>query len=127
MKDGLYHTEIGLPEAPLARWVGKTFKLRYSHHAMQAAFSDRYGRVTKAPRELLLRREDIFEVELWRDCVVKIVVRLGSGFEASRPGLDLVLALSEISPGVLHVRTLWFNEQTDAHKTLDRSKYECVS
>lgn len=123
MSARLYHTEIGLPEDLLVWFLGRTFELFYSTHARQAVLDDRFAIARKMPKQLQVRREDVFEVEVTDGEISKFAVRLSSGFEASRPDVDLILVVAPYPGQMLFVRTLWFNEHDDQHKTLDRSKY----
>lgn len=126
MSARLFHTEIGLPEKALARWLGKSYNLRYTQHALGEILRDRYGVPKKMPVTLRLLRSQIFEMEMTGHFITKFAVRLSSlaeAFTAPRPGLDLILVLVPTDDATLFVKTCWFNESTDAHATLDRSKY----
>lgn len=127
MSARLFHTEIGLPEKALARWLGKSYRLRYTQHALGEILRDKYGVPKKMPVTLRLLRSQIFEMELTGQFITKFAVRLSSmaeAFTAPRPGLDLILVLAPEEDNTLVVTTCWFNETTDSHATLDVSKYE---
>lgn len=124
MKDGLYHSEIGIPaEALNPFFAGRTFRLDYTRHAKHAAISDRYGPLTKAPLSLTINPGEVFEAQVESGRVVKFAVRLTAGFSAASPDVDLVLVLMPTGGLFLTVKTLWLNKRTDKHVTLDRNKY----
>lgn len=124
MSAQLYHTELGLPEQLLRPITGRTVSLEYTHHAKRAALDDRFAGALKMPTSFTIDRDSIFEVEVTGSKVTKLCVRLTKGFtaEAKQP-VDLILVLCAPERGVAIVRTLWFNERNDSHKTLDASKY----
>jgi hypothetical protein len=128
MSHKLFHAEIGLPEKVLAGWLGKVYRLQYSKHAMGGILADRYGIPKAMPKTLRLLRSQIFEVEVTAGAVSKFAVRIPAGaecFTGPRSGLDLILVFVPDYDDTLLVKTCWFNESTDSHATLDRSKYEC--
>lgn len=131
MSAKLYHTEVGLPEDLLKPLLGRAYKLSYSRHAINEMLSDRYGAPKKMPTKVWLERAEVFETEITDGWVSKICIRVGKyvgvvdgdyQFIAARATLDLILVLVP-DRGGLFVKTLWFNDSTDKHATLDRSKY----
>lgn len=88
--------------------------LTYGHHALKAAQSDRYG-VIRLPGSVEFAGMQVVEAEFYRDCLQKLVVRV-----RYCERFDLVLVLG----GTGFVRTVWLNERSDKHSTLDRSKYQ---
>jgi len=112
----LYHVDIGLPEgfALPARIVN----LYWTRHATNARYTDRYGNIPELP-VLDLSACNVIEVGLEGKRVRKVVVR--TPFDTFN---DLVLVLIP-DAGAWTVKTVWFNECNDTHKTLDRSRYVC--
>jgi len=121
--EALFHTGVYVPNEVMKRVVGKTLRLRYTNHAINAAQDDRYGVIdlSKIQNPLRIEQDDIIEVE--RDDrtggVVKVLIR--KGYDAIR---DVVLAVSGSGvPGEGVVRTVWFNQKDDTHGTLNTSRY----
>lgn len=121
MKDGLYHTEIRLPEIPAGWFLGHPLRLVYSRHAQEAFVQDRYLNSTmRPPLTINFTRNNVVEVEVLSGKVHKLVVRIPFSVR-----YDLVLAVvqDDYSADTLRVKTVWLNDRTDIHSTLDRSKY----
>lgn len=120
MKDGTFHKDLGLPSHLAFHWAGE-FNLTYSQHALRAANSDRYGLIPLY-RKMEFRADDVVEVTVENGRPVKAVLRVPL---PDYNALDLVLVL--LFPeygGKCFVKTVWFNERTDAHKTLRTDKYD---
>ena len=109
----LYHADIYIPTpAQSPCFQGR---LIYGHHARSAAQSDRYG-AFELPTHFEASSARLIEVELdARGRVLKQVWRTPLSSEK-----DLVLVLQPDG----FVRTVWINLATDAHRTLDRSRYQ---
>lgn len=115
MNETLYHSDIRLPD-----WFVKPTQrvtLSWSRHALRAASDDRYG-VIPVQDMMTLEWYDVIEVGVVDEKVSKIVFR--GGLDRYR---DIVIVLSPMGGNVWKVRTCWVNLKTDAHKTLDKSKY----
>jgi hypothetical protein len=114
----LYHKAVGYPpDLTFPRLFNPTsVTLDYGGHAKQAAYEDRYGKLT-LPATIDLRRVEIVEVGAVGNTITKVVCR--TAFQ-QRKGIILVLVIM-IPSGV--VKTVWANEARDSHKTLDRSRY----
>lgn len=111
----LYHKEKGYPDnLVLPRGFSPVIQLRYGSHARLEAMQDRYGDI-QLPRSIDIRTGDIFEIGVTGNTVTKMGVRFHYDDK-----LDLILI---ISPADGFVRTVWANEKTDTHKTLNLSKY----
>lgn len=96
--------------------------LAYTTHAERAARGDQYGDFTPwLPASLSITPDMVVEVELMDGykCPSKVVVRV----PLEGTDIDLVLVLRPGRHGLWHVVTVWANERSDAHRTLDRSKY----
>ena len=119
MKDGLYHKEIGLPACAEVPWCSSEIELIYSEHAKQAADDDRYGSVPRLDIAEFARHE-VIEVQVENGQPVKAVLRIPCD---NRPGLDMVLVILRPEAGKALVKTVWFNEVSDKHHTLNRSLY----
>jgi hypothetical protein len=116
MKDGLYHRDIGLPAGMAALWQGM-LDLSYGHHAQSESSLDRYGKLPTFPA-VEFEAGDVVEIEVRAGEAVKAVLRVP--LDDSR---DLVYVLLRPVAGRSFVKTVWFNEARDSHRTLDRSKY----
>lgn len=116
MRDGLYHTNLGLPVKADKLKIGE-IKLEYSIHAKQAALNDKYGQI-KLPEVLNTNKSECIEVEILCGRINKLVFRTNY-----TNCLDLIIVLG--SSGT--VKTVWLNLKTDTHKTLDRTKYQRVA
>lgn len=116
MKDGLYHKQLGLPPGVAALWAGD-IGLQYGRHAQSEASLDRYGKLPLFPA-VEFEAGDVVEIEVRQGEPVKAVLRVPLDDKK-----DLVYALSLPVRGEAFVRTVWFNDANDSHRTLDRSKY----
>ena len=115
--DGLYHKDIGFPQN--VKMPEGTYELRnYSRHALRAAEDDRYGVAKDLPRRINMAQVDLVEIQVERNSVVKAVVR--ADYDSR---LDLVIVFMPQTPDNF-VKTVWFNEKCDQHKTLQRWKYD---
>jgi len=108
----LYHFEIGFPKGLETKFG--VIEVTYKRHALNAAETDRYGRID-LPRTINTDTAKAIEVEVINRQVVKIVYRTKYNDD-----FDLILVLSRDAS----VRTVWLNSVNDKHKTLDRSKYD---
>lgn len=110
----LYHKEVYLPQF-LKNLDTIVFEPIYSPHAIEEAESDIYGGIT-LPKYVKFNGNSIIEAELGcQNEVKKLVVRV-----AYNSCLDMVVVFI---PENQIVKTVWFNERRDKHRTLDRSKY----
>jgi len=110
----LWHADIRLPEwfkAPTHR-----VSLRWSTHALMAARDDRYGTIPTRDA-MTLGWYDVVEIATVGRKVTKLVMR--GGMDKHN---DIVIVLRP-NRGEWTVVTVWINRKTDAHKTLDASKY----
>lgn len=113
---GLFHKEIGFPNVKLPE--GRYELGKYSHHALRAAEDDRYGEAKVLPKSIDMSQVDLVEIEVENDKVVKAVVR--TDYDSK---LDLVIVFMPQTHDNF-VKTVWFNEKTDQHRTLQRWKYD---
>lgn len=116
MKDGLYHRDLGLPAGCAPLWAGM-LDLSYGHHAQSESSLDRYGKLPLFPA-VEFEAGDVVEVQIANGEPVKAVLRVP--LDDSK---DLVYVLLRPVAGRAFVKTVWFNEARDSHRTLDRSKY----
>jgi hypothetical protein len=116
IKDGRYHKLLGLPAGAAALWAGK-LNLRWGHHAQKEADIDRYGKVEQFDSGEF-EASDIVEVTMEAGQPVQGVARYPYS-----DNLDLVMVLGKPEADVAFVKTVWFNQASDNHKSLDRSKY----
>lgn len=118
MKDGLYHVKLGLPSGAVGAFLG-VFSIQLSDHARRACQNDRYGVIDLVSGDNFeVCVADVVEIEIQAGAPVKAVVR--APYDDKR---DIVLTLNPPQNGQSFVRTVWFNLKSDAHRTLDRSKY----
>lgn len=108
-----YHYQIGFPKGVT---FAPVFGIKYSLHAREQALEDRYGQLVKLPVHFLPRVAKIIEIEMEDEEVTKILYR-----QKYDENLDIVVALI---PQAKMVKTVWVNERSDAHRTLDRSQYD---
>jgi len=112
--DGLYHKDIGFPNVQMPEGI---YKLNYSNHALRAAKDDRYGEAKQLPAHIDMSQVELIEVEVINNKVNKVVVR--KDYDKT---LDLVIVFMPQTPSSI-VKTIWFNEKSDKHRTLRRDKY----
>lgn len=113
----LYHVDIKLPTG-FVKPTGRV-ALNWTRHAEQARENDRYGRIP-AFRTATLNNLQVIEVGVEGSRVVKILFR---GYFSGNFDMCMVLIPNGERPWT--VKTVWLNDRTDTHKTLDRSKYVC--
>lgn len=116
MKDGLYHKDIGFP-IPASSFKFGTVGLKYSRHAIEASFNDRYGWIN-LPDLLNTNTAVLIELEIRAGRIVKLVYRTKYNNQ-----YDLILA---IALGGL-VKTVWLNSNEDSHNTLNLNRYQKLS
>lgn len=113
----LFHPEVYWPE-----WVTvpthRVF-LNWSRHADSARKNDRFGQIP-AIQSVTLGRFKVVEIEVQNRRVIKWVFRGQLSGE-----LDIVLVLIP-QPGRWLVKTVWLNEKTDTHRTLDKKRYATI-
>ncbi len=113
--NGLFHRDVLMPPG-LAAQACKRFVLTFSHHAKQACRTDRYG-VIIPPVRITPTVEQLIEVEAASGFVTKAVARLPH--DSTRDLIVVYIPEGETA----HVKTLWFNLNSDKHFTLDKSRY----
>jgi hypothetical protein len=111
----LYHSEIRLPRGFVAP-TGRV-ELSWTRHADSERTKDRYAEIPKF-KGLSLKRFSVVEVGMVGGTVSKIVFR-GRLDDIN----DVVIVLIPNGNRPWTVKTAWINRKTDAHKTLDRSRY----
>jgi len=113
----LYHKQLGLPQVA-ASLFGRSFRLNYGHHAKHACLNDRYGLISAPPFVVTVNEFNLIELECDKNIITKFVIRLP--YDAK---FDVVLAIQPDG----FVRTIWKNEKSDLHFTLDKSKYSILN
>lgn len=110
----LYHADVRLPEG----FVAPTHRveLKWTRHSDTARMDDRYGEI-KRFKTATLGRLEVIEVGMIQGQVAKILFRGRYTDE-----LDVCMVLL---PGKTFwtVKTVWINERSDEHRTLDTSRY----
>jgi len=111
----LYHSDIRLPDGftkPTAR-----VELVWTRHADAARTDDRYGQIPRFAN-VPLSMFDVIEVGVEAGKVSKMLVR--GHYSAD---IDVCFVLIPCKTDKWIVKTVWQNERTDVHRTLDRSRY----
>lgn len=118
-----YHRDLGFPSnfTPSP----KPIHLTYSRHAEGASHDDRYGTIPKFEK-LDPKDADLIEVEIENGKAVKYLYRAPVPGAHRGKELDVCLAVmpGETKRDPWFVKTVWFNERDDLHRTLDASKYD---
>jgi hypothetical protein len=113
----LYHCEVGFPADLRLPSMGN-LRLQYSQHAKNAAADDGWLMVG-LPAYVPLHKATPIEVETDSNGkAVKVVYRM-----AFNKQKDIVLAV-KITTRPAIVKTLWFNDVQDKHRTLNVSRYD---
>jgi len=111
MKNGLYHKDIYMPKLNVA---DKDIQLDYTYHAIYASETDKYEKIS-LPSKVNVSKGEIIEIEIVDNKLIKLVVGVPYN---SKYNLFLVIVQD-----CARVKTVWLNEISDKHITLDRSKY----
>lgn len=111
----LYHKDIGFPDdVEFPRGFQPVIALNYGNHAREEAMADRYG-MMRLPHRVDLRKGQTIEIGVQGNVITKLVVRFSYDEEK-----DIIFVITLPS---CFVKTVWANEKTDQHKTLNRSRY----
>lgn len=111
----LYHKQIGFPKT-LNLLDLYNLNVQYSNHAKTASQDDRYGSIA-VKSTVSFSKNEIIEVETSDNKKIsKVVVRIPYSSDC-----DLVMAIEMENT---MVKTVWLNQKNDAHRTLDRNKYD---
>lgn len=111
----LYHPDVFVP-----KWYRRpthSVCLEYSAHAKKASRNDRYG-IINLPDTINLSDFQVVEFEAKSGEVIKYVVR----GEHDRFH-DIVIVFNPEPGNIGFVKTVWLNQISDQHHTLDRSRY----
>lgn len=118
----LYHNEIGFP-TNFTPPQGKR-QLKYSQHAKREAENDRYGKID-LPSTMNFSDYSLIEIGMTtnegRSKVDKMLYR---GKLDDLRDLCVVVIPSGNSHEPWFVKTVWVNEASDSHRTLNHKKYE---
>ena len=119
MKDGLYNRgAYGLPAGAAEVFSAPRVELHYGMHAHAESHADRYG-VAALPGSIEIIADDVVEVQVEQGEATKAIVRFPYDDK-----LDLVFVLKSISPaGHFFVKTVWFNQASDKHRSLRLAPY----
>lgn len=119
MKDGLYNRgAYGLPAGAAEVFAWARAELHYSVHAYAESHADRYG-VPALPGSIEVVADDVVEVQVEGGQPVKGIVRFPYDDK-----LDLVFVLKVLNrPGEFFVKTVWFNQASDKHRSLRLAPY----
>ena len=107
----LYHFEIGFPKKMQFRAV---LGLVPSFHALRESNSDRYGKF-EIPSSFNPETDKVIEIEVENGALNKIVAR--RPIDAARDVVFVFLPRTKV------IKTVWINENSDKHATLNRSLY----
>lgn len=115
----LYHTDIFTP--PQFKRIENVIVdniYPLSPYVVNAANSDRFGQII-VPSSFEFSYCDIIEIETYKDSTdIKFLIRL----EYDKIN-DLCIVILCDRLGNVRIKTVWLNEKTDKHKTLDKTKY----
>lgn len=109
----LFHKDVFMPAS--ARSPVFEGKLRYSHHAISASQTDRFGDIT-LPAMFSVANAELIESELSDDGAIVLKQVWRQPLDDKR---DLVLAITRDG----RVKTVWINLRSDKHRTLQAGKY----
>lgn len=109
----IYHREQKEFPDKVRKMVMAGYDVSYSNHAKRASKTDRYGKIF-LPSKIYFSGEQVIEVEMNGDDVVKYLIRL-----PYTKKLDAIFAMTNDN----FVKTVWLNKNDDNHTTLDLSKY----
>ena len=116
----LFHYELGFPQGCRLRFG--VLSLQWSQHALRECQADRYG-IIDPPPKLDTDTAQVIEAEIERDArgklwTNKVVYRIP--YKDTR---DMVLVVIPQLHRQSRVKTVWINQRTDLHYTLDETKY----
>lgn len=115
----LYHKEVFWPKNNLDLIHGQIIPLTFSKHAQDSCLNDRYGQI-HPPKEICFDKDSVFEIEITDKLITKIVIRVAHDYT------DLIIVMipefTKISKQFF-VKTLWRNQKTDNHATLNAGRY----
>lgn len=113
----LYHVEVFWPGIIKRQLPTNTAMLVATEHAKNAARNDRYG-IIPLPKMVNFGGVQFIEAEIdEKRTLTKIVIRIPHSADK-----DIVMALMPIKGGWL-IKTVWYNLNSDNHKTLNKSRY----
>lgn len=114
-----YHRDIGIPSNLTV--PQREVACDYTGHAERERYKDQFNFIPKLER-VDLRECQVIEVSVSESRVSKILVRVPHPTSA-RDDIVMVLRPGETKKHPWTVVTNWVNRRSDAHCTLDRSKY----
>lgn len=115
MKNGLYNrAAYGLPSGAAERFSGARVELMYGAHAYQESHADRYG-IAELPGSIEILPQDVVEVQVENFTPVKAIVRF--------PYDDRLVLVPQPNARTFFVKTVWFNQASDSHRTLRLAPY----
>lgn len=109
----LFHKDVFMP--PSAKSPVFAGMLKYSHHAIGASLTDRFG-TFELPKTFSPEQAELIESEIADDGVTVIKQVWRQALDEKR---DLVLAITREG----RVKTVWINLRSDKHRTLQVHKY----
>ena len=111
----LYHCDLGFPSG--LYWPNGLYPLKFGVHAVQAADHDN---IYPLPAYVDTRKSTPIEIGIEDGKIVKILYRIPLDNRK-----DLCIVVDTRRP-VWYVITVWTNDRTDRHRTLNKSRYERV-
>lgn len=112
----LYHKQFGMPD--LSKVLGH-YVCKFTNHALMACLNDRYGKIIP-PLRFEASQANVIEAEILGNSVAKLVVR-----QSYNETMDICIAfIPEKGIGRAIVKTVWLNEKSDNHETLNKSAYK---
>lgn len=112
-----YHNSVYMPQDKLASVIGKSYRLKYSSHAIESLGNDRNGKITPL-RQVTIRKSNVIELTA-NDFgnVCKLLLR------ENQDDLNDVCLVIIPDFNEAFVKTLWLCKVTDTHETLKRELY----
>ncbi len=116
----LYHYKIGIPEKIIKKLPVEKIQLNYTFHALNELKNDRYGKIEKIDC-IYPDKCKVIEVEKNDNngIIQKVLYRTSYNEK-----LDICIAVMIDNNNYGKVKTLWINEKTDIHKTLNKNPYK---
>lgn len=113
----LFHVQKWLPPE-VDRYAGKSYALKFTAHAIEAAKNDRYGQIDlNKIKSVTIEKNRVIEVETddLTGQIRKFVLRIP--YDEKKD----VVVVFVVPEGV--VKTLWFNLKSDQHRTVNLRRY----
>ena len=112
----IYHKALGFPRTLKFEEIYTLENVILSSHAREACYDDRYGNI-KINTSINFSRKDIVEVESINNRTpTKFLIRIKYN---DKLDINLAIQLEDKT-----IKTVWLNESSDRHITLNKGKYD---